>query len=154
MLLVAFRQTSWESSRDYFLFLLHRPVPRWAVFASKLAVGAVASALCVVAPIVVLGLWAAAPGTHPSPFRWSMTTQTWCLTAGMMLPYFGAFLSGLRPGRWVGTKLLPLIASILCTVLCMQPLLNGHLFVSLGLTLAATAGFVVSILHVASERDY
>ena len=29
----------------------------------------------------------------------------------MPLLYFGAFLSGIRPARWFGTRLLPLVAA-------------------------------------------
>ncbi len=154
MLVIAFRQTSWESSHDYFLFLLHRPVARWTIFAAKLAVGAFAYAVCVALPLVILGLWAATPGTHASPFRWSMTSLTWCLTAGMMIPYFGAFLSGIRPGKWVGTRPLPLLGAIVCMAVCLGPLISGYPVASLSMILIAVVGYVASILHIATQRDY
>ena len=72
---------------------------------------------CASMPIVLYGAWAAVPGHHASPFEWSMTGPAWRLTILMPLLYLGAFLSGLRPARWFGTRLLPLVASVLCLAL-------------------------------------
>jgi hypothetical protein len=40
-----------------------------------------------------------------------MTTDCWKALGVISLLYFGAFLTGIRPGRWYGTRLFPLIAA-------------------------------------------
>lgn len=114
---LGFRQSAWESSRGTFLFLLHRPLRRETIFLTKLATGASVLLFCASLPIVLYGAWAAVPGHHSSPFEWSMTGPTWRLTFLLPLLYLGAFLSGLRPARWFGTRLLPLLAALVCLVL-------------------------------------
>jgi len=114
---LGFRQSAWESARGTFLFLLHRPLRRETIFLVKLAIGAGVLLGCASMPIVLYGAWAAVPGHHASPFEWSMTGPAWRLTILMPLLYLGAFLSGLRPARWFGTRLLPLVASVLCLAL-------------------------------------
>lgn len=110
---LGFRQTAWESARGTFLFLLHRPLRRETIFLVKLTTGMSVLLVSASLPIVAYGLWAAVAGHHASPFEWSMTRSAWRLTFLLPLLYFGAFLSGLRPARWFGTRLLPLVTSIL-----------------------------------------
>ena len=76
---LGFRQSAWESARGTFLFLLHRPVSRRAIFLTKLAIGVGILLVCASLPIVLYGWWAAVPGHHPSPFAWSMTRPAWQL---------------------------------------------------------------------------
>ena len=40
-----------------------------------------------------------------------MTAWAWQLWLCMPLVYLGAFLSGIRPARWFGTRLMPLVAA-------------------------------------------
>jgi hypothetical protein len=114
---LGFRQSAWESSRGTYLFLLHRPQSRDRIFLTKLAVGVGVLLLSGSLPIVLYAWWAAVPGHHPSPFEWSMTGRAWRLVFLMPLLYLGAFLSGLRPARWFGTRLLPRAAAVLFLVL-------------------------------------
>lgn len=114
---LGFRQSAWESSRGTFLFLLHRPVRREAIFLLKLTIGAGVFVLCASAPILLYGSWAASPGHHASPFEWSMSEGAWQLVLELPLLYLGAFLSGLRPGRWFGTRLLPLFGAVMIVML-------------------------------------
>src|SRR5437762_12013141 len=51
-LALGFRQSAWESGRGTFLFLLHRPMSRGAIFGTKLAVGAGVLLLGASLPIV------------------------------------------------------------------------------------------------------
>src|SRR5262249_42921682 len=64
---LGFRQSAWESGRGTFLFLLHRPASRRAIFLTKLAMGAGVLFLCTGLPIALYAWWAAGPGHHPSP---------------------------------------------------------------------------------------
>jgi hypothetical protein len=149
---LGFRQSAWESSRGTYLFLLHRPVPRDVIFLTKLATGAGVFLLCASLPVVAYAWWAAVPGHHPSPFAWPMTGPAWRLAFLMPLLYLGAFLSGLRPARWFGTRLLPLVAAVvLLILLAMLPwwwTLGFPLAVALHGLLAANVCFV------ARARDY
>jgi hypothetical protein len=152
-LALGFRQSVTESARGTYLFLLHRPLGRDAVFLTKLAAGAVLLIACAAVPILIYGAWAATPGHHPSPFAWSMTGFDWRITLVMSLVYLGAFLSGLRPARWWATRLLPLAASGMATlVLIVIPLwwwVPGLLGVAV-----LDALWVTAICWVARMRDY
>ena len=61
-------------------------------------------------PILVYAWWAATPGTHAGPFEWSMTLPAWQLWLSITAIYLAAFLVGMRPARWIGSRLLPLVA--------------------------------------------
>jgi ABC-type transport system involved in multi-copper enzyme maturation permease subunit len=150
--ILGFWQTAGELLRGTFLFLLHRSVDRAAVFAAKLAVGVALTLLIVGVPILGYALWAATPGTHASPFFWSMTTATWLLWFRLPLFYLGAYLSGLRPGRWWGSRALPLAATPLLFMLLL--VIDSWPAVSLGLTLLLELCYLLAIFHVAATRDY
>jgi hypothetical protein len=149
---LGFRQSAWESGKGTFLFLLHRPTSRNAIFLTKLVAGAGALFGCACLSIMLYGWWAAIPGHHPSPFEWAMTESAWRLALEMPLLYLGAFLSGLRPGRWLGTRLLPLLAAALVViVLNMVP---WWWPLSLPIVVALCALLVANICFVARARDY
>ncbi len=148
---LGFRQSIVESCRGTYLFLLHRPLNREAIFLTKLATGLTVFFLCSAVPILVYGSWAALPGRHPSPFEWSMTAGAWRWLLLTSLLYLGAFLSGIRKVRWFGTRLLPLIASV--TLLIVVGNLRWWTL-AFPLTLVLAGMFVSSICFVARVRDY
>jgi hypothetical protein len=113
---LGFKQTAWEAGTGTYSFLLHRPLSRRFIFGVKLATGASLVLLVGLGFVLVYALWADAPGTHASPFMWSMTPPTWRQALAMTLVYLGAFLSGIRPARWFGTRLAPLVASVVIVV--------------------------------------
>jgi hypothetical protein len=82
-----------------------------------------------------------------------MTGSAWLVLALVLPAYFGAFLSGLRPGRWFGTRLLPLVAT-----LCVPFVLSEASYMSATVSLVVTglilAAWTTSICHVAAVRDY
>jgi hypothetical protein len=149
---LGFRQTAWESSKGTFLFLLHRPMSRDGIFLTKLAVGAGMLLACACLPIVLYAWWASLPGHHPSPFEWSMTGSAWRIAFLMPLLYLGAILSGLRPARWFGTRLLPLVAAVV-----ILALLDGtSQWWAFGLPVAVVLYglLVANVCFVARVRDY
>jgi hypothetical protein len=154
-LTLGFRQSAWEGLQGTYLFLLHRPVRRETVFFIKLAIGSAVTVVCMGLAILLYAGWAALPKRHPSPFAWSMTAPYWQLCCLMPLLYLGAFLSGLRPARWYGTRLLPLIATG-----CLVPFLNvlpwffSWWRVAFPLALAFYGLLIVTIFHVARMREY
>ena len=104
---IGLKQTLGESGRGTYMFLLHRPASRRWLIGMKLFVGLATYLVCAATPILVYAGWAA---THAMLFEWSMTLPCWGIWFAMVLPYLGAFLTGIRPGRWYGSRLLPLLA--------------------------------------------
>jgi hypothetical protein len=145
-------QTVWESGRGTFLFLLHRPIERPWAFGIKLITGTILVLAIPGLPLLIYALWAATPGTHASPFYWSMTTWAWLVWFRLPLVYLGAFLSGLRPARWTGTRAAPIAASILLVLILL--VLDRWPLVSLAATLALEGWFLLMIFQVAATRDY
>ena len=70
-------QTTWESGRGTFQYLLHRPVQRGVIIGTKLLLGGLLCLVLAIAPVLCYALWASTPGTHASPFFWSMTAGPW-----------------------------------------------------------------------------
>jgi hypothetical protein len=146
------KQAAGEGRRDTYYFLLHRPASRRSIFATKLAVGA--AVVLIVGGLLVLlyAIWAASLGNVPAPFYWSMTAWAWQLWLCMPLLYLGAFLSGIRPARWFGTRLMPLVAGGFATFLI--PASPWWWWLPAVALAIAVAIFVVSIFYYAEQRDY
>jgi hypothetical protein len=112
-IVLALRQSSWEASRGTYLFLLHRPARRQAFFVGKIVTGLALLQLTAAIPILAFSVWAASPGTHPSPFEWSMTLPSWSAWICLPVVYCRAFAGGLLPGRWRGPRVLPILAGLM-----------------------------------------
>ena len=149
---VGMRQSAGESRHGTWLFLRHLPVEQWKLTAVKLAVGVAVCLGTMALPILIYGWWAATPGTHPSPFEWSMTEDSWQAWFSMTPGYLGAFLIGVRPGRWFGSGLLPFIGAGLVTYAIQ--LVPCWWILGVLAILALDAWLVASILYVAHNRDY
>jgi len=146
------RQSVAESTRNTWLFLLHRPAERGKLIGLKLATGVVLYLVCAAAPILVFAWWAATPGTHASPFEWSMTGPSWQAWLSLTAVYFSAFLTGIRPARWFGSRLFPLVAA--GVLVSLVQLLPWWWLLGLGAVLLLDAWVIVSILYVARTRDF
>jgi ABC-type transport system involved in multi-copper enzyme maturation permease subunit len=146
------RQSAWESSRGTYLFLLHRPVHRETIFLTKLATGAGVLLLGSGLPVALYMAWSAMLGHHAGPFEWSMSGPAWRLVILMPLVYLGAFLSGLRPARWFGTRLLPLAAAV--GLLVLVNVLPWWWYLSVPLAVVLYAALTANVLFVARVRDY
>ena len=99
-----------ESHGEAWLFMLHRPVSRRAIVLSKLLIGLLIVTGCTAFPIVVYAAWASRPGSVAAPFEWGMTELAWRDWAALTPIYLGTMLTMLRPARWLGTRLLPVVA--------------------------------------------
>ncbi|MFV2068394.1 MAG: hypothetical protein ACC645_15600 [Pirellulales bacterium] len=150
-ILLAMKQTAWELGKGTFCFLLHRPVNRRTIFLTKLLVGFGLVMDLTGLLILLYAWWAMTPGHFPAPFFWSMTLPAWQTWVALPVVYSGAFLSGLRPGRWFGSRLMPLVTAMVVALIAA----NVPWFcLSVVISLAATALGVIAILHYVHERDY
>ena len=144
----------WQAVGDFTgsaqLFLLHRPISRERIYGIKLAVGLAIYFALTGLSLLLYALWAASPGTHASPFAWSMTLSAWTAWLAISAVYLGALLSGIRPAAWLGTRLAPLAGTCALAVLCSVPA------VAIGwpLLVALDALLIALILHVARQRDF
>lgn len=149
---VGLRQTIGESIHGTWLFLMHRPVARWRLIALKLATGMAICLGLMALSILIYAWWAATPGTHASPFEWALTATSWRAWLSMTPVYLGAFLVGLRPARWFGSRLLPLVGVGLLTSAIQ--LIPWWWYLGVAAIVLLDVWLVASILHVAGERDY
>jgi hypothetical protein len=148
---LGFRQTAWELQQGTYFFLLHRPVERSSIFRTKLAIGVGLVLTFSAGFILIYALWAASPGHVPAPFDWRMSLAAWASWAALPLLYIGAFLSGIRPGRWFGSRLIPLAAAIGFTALAdYSPWLWGTVCISL----VGIAFGLTSIFYYVRARDF
>jgi hypothetical protein len=153
---IGLSQSMGESRRGTFLFLLHRPASRESIIGAKLLIGGLLTFLIMAIPILFYSIWAAVPGTHASPFFWSMTKWAWNFAALWVLVYLGAFLSGLRVARWYVSRFWPIIAALM-----LVPVLNLLFwpetwlepFGALGV-LATGAALTMSVMYIGRTRDY
>jgi hypothetical protein len=149
---LGFRQSAWEPHQGTAQYLLHLPLARRSIVLTKLLTGIGLLLVCTALPILIYASWAATPGTHPGPFEWSMTRpafQVWLL---MPLVYLGAFASGIRPARWFGSRLLPLVSVAFTGTLLA--LVARWWLVALPLLLLLLASYVSDILWEADTRDF
>lgn len=151
-IVLGLHQTLWESWRQTTLFLLHRPIPRQQIFLHKLAAGTVLLFAVTAIPLLIYCLWAATPGTHASPFYWSMTEKWWRSVMIAVVCYFGTFLTGLRTARWIGSRTWPAItAFVVAFLLGYPPILIPLVYLAL---LGLIGLLLVSILDVGQTREY
>ena len=149
---LGFRQSAWEPSQGTALYLLHLPLTRRTIFLTKLFTGIGLLLACTLLPILIYAAWAAMPGTHAGPFEWSMTWPAFLVWLLMPLFYLGAFASGIRPARWYGSRLLPLLAVGIPAWLLA--ILAKWWLIAAPLLLLVTLVLVSDILWEAARRDY
>jgi hypothetical protein len=145
------KQAVWEDLRGTYHYLLPRPVERSHVFLIKAAVGVAIVQFLGAAMILLYGAWAATPGTHASPFFWAMTLPAWKAWLVFPIVYLGALLSGLRPARWFGSRLLPGVA---CTGIALFVAVLPAIWVTLVVALAVSSVLAYCVVYVARTRDF
>jgi len=151
-IVLGLRQSAWEPSQGTAHYLLHLPLSRSSLFLSKLFVGMGLLLACTLLPIVCYGVWASTPGTRAAPFEWSMARPVFQIWLTMPLVYLGAFLAGIRPARWYGSRLLPLVAVALPAFLLQY--VPDWWLLGLPLLLVMSGSLTGVILLEASSRDY
>ena len=148
------RQTVAESRSGTWQFLLHRPVSLGRVLAAKLAVGMGWYLVCGLIAILSYAAWASLPGKHASPFLWWMTATTWKTWGMISIVYLAAFLTGIRPARWFGTRLLPLAAGGVLVLLLTGSLFYWPPWLGIAAFFVVAACLVGLIHFTARTRDF
>ncbi|MDR3633484.1 MAG: ABC transporter permease subunit [Isosphaeraceae bacterium] len=144
---LGFRQSAWEPSQGTALYLLHLPLPRRTIVATKLLTGIGLLLVCTLLPILIYATWAALPQTHAGPFEWTMTGDAFRVWLLLPLVYLGAFASGIRPARWFGSRLLPLASVAI-------PAMFSYVVGPWWLIVPVAAVFVSVILWETATRDF
>jgi hypothetical protein len=150
---LGFHQTLGETLHGTYLLLFHLPVSRRRLVWFKLAAGLTVYVACTVPPVLLFAVWAATPGTHASPFAWSMTWPVWRILLSMTMLYLAAFLCGLRPARWFGSRLLPLVVAAMPTFILLEKPLPWW-WLPVLITVVVDGIFLVCIQHVVRVRDF
>lgn len=149
---LGFRQSAWEPSQGTALYLLHLPLTRRTIVLTKLLTGIGLLLGCTLLPILGYAAWAAMPGTHPGPFEWMMTGPAFRVWLLLPLVYLGAFASGIRPARWFGSRLLPVIAVAVPAIFSYAT--RHWWLIGLPLLLLVAAVLVSDILWETETRDF
>jgi hypothetical protein len=149
--LLAMKQTAWEEMKGTFRYLMYRPVERRRVAAIKMAIGLALVMGITAALILAHAIWAATPGHHASPFFWSMTERAWQYWFVLPVVYLGAALSGWRPGKWHGSRLLPLLGAGLAAFALMS---LPWWWITLAGSILVSALLAACIFPVVRTRDY
>jgi ABC-type transport system involved in multi-copper enzyme maturation permease subunit len=150
----------WQSARELnpntYQFLLQRPVTRTTVFGVKIGFGVLVCFVVGLVPIMIFTAWMQNAVRREGDFIHAL----WGLCGGVWLIYFGAFLSGLLPAKWYGSRFYPLLAGILLYILIqsVNDMLN-HLAwaprdVAPLLGPIVSIGFALAALYVSRTRDY
>jgi hypothetical protein len=106
-------QSMGESWRQTSLFLLHRPVTKTGVCLAKWTYG-ITWLTAILFIGLFIGLWATArPGLRAAPVDMIALIAWWQPSFSWTLLYSGAFLTGIRPASWWGSRLFPLAATVL-----------------------------------------
>jgi hypothetical protein len=151
-ILIGFWQTVGESVRGTWQYLLHRAATRGSILGTKLLTGASVTLLVTGVPLMVYAAWAATPGTHASPFQWRFTLDAWTQVLQVPIAYLAAFLSGLRPARWFGSRLLPLACGL--GLLFILQAFDQWGWLMVAPTLAIEAVLLSVIFHEGANRDF
>lgn len=153
-LVVALRQSYWESHTRTDQFLCSLPIPNATVLWTKIVVGAVATWTVPAGMTLAYAIWAAIPGTHASPFFWSWTADNWTITLLLVPVYLGALLIGYREARWWGSRVLPMcgvIGLVYFTFVAIK--LSGEWGVGVLVYLALVAGLIAALREVCARRQ-
>lgn len=105
-------QSVWDTRDNQAGFLFHRGQSRNQILASKLIAAAAIYAVALGIPLLLATIYFAAIGPQHLPVRPLQVLEPAILVTLCFLIHPATMLMILRPSRWLGTKLLPLIAPL------------------------------------------
>ncbi|HEX8322742.1 MAG TPA: hypothetical protein VF595_02400 [Tepidisphaeraceae bacterium] len=98
-----------DRRRGHWGFAVHRPVPRWKLFAAKVLAGVALYTPAALIAVATAALLASLPRVVKAPFATEMLLPTvYYALAGLMWLSAG-MLVGLRQARWIGSRTFPAI---------------------------------------------
>ncbi len=153
-LALGFWQTVGEDVRGTWPFWLYRPLRRERMIGVKVAIGLALVAAAGAVPILLSGLWFSRLGTRAAPFYWWQTGAAWQFAIVGPLTYLGAFYSGLRDARWIGTRLLPLAAIALWLLFHVEIFWEMSPAIGFWVTTVFDLLLLAAILDAARARDF
>lgn len=144
-------QTLSESATGNWSYLLHRPISRRRIMATKLLAGGTVMIAGIGLPLLAYLLWAIG-GSHAMPFEFWMTENTLRFWLAGFVAYPAAFLCGIRPARVYVSRLWPIVPASLIFAVQLE-----FDFAPTGrwcLIPVGVALLVPAIFFAADNRDY
>lgn len=138
-----FFQTFRERKIDRWAFMMHRPISLSSIFLAKSFAGILIVILSVGIPFFGWLFWMSIPGNLSAPFDWRLSLRGISDLTASLAFYFAGMLVALRPVRWWGTRIWPLLAAGCFTMLALTSLLSNNFLPSMITLLvgATTLGF-------------
>jgi hypothetical protein len=125
------RRARWE-------FIIHRPTARSNIFLAKAAAGMLLYLLGAGVAFGAMVLWAASPGRVAGPFEWHMVLPGMVDLFGGTVWYAAGLCVGMRPARWLGSRLMPIGAALACSILA-----TAHVITVTQALLVLAAGLLI-----------
>lgn len=145
-------QTMSEGMIGTWSYILHRPISRFQVIATKLFAGVVILFVSIGLPLLGYLVWALSE-VHAAPFELWMTEDTLRLWMSGVVGYLATFLTGIRTARIYMSRLWPLVPALLIFE-GQQEYYPWLPTVGWFLILIAAVLFLLSIFFAAEQRDY
>ncbi|MEQ1829454.1 MAG: hypothetical protein ABL921_26050 [Pirellula sp.] len=93
-------------------FLLHRGVTPQQVYFAKISVGMLVYAISVIMPLLIAAFYLEWIGPERLPTAWWQTVPALVSAFYVFAFYFGTVMVICRPARWIGSRLLPMLAAM------------------------------------------
>ena len=138
-----------ESVMGTWSFLLHRPIGRSQLIATKLAAGMAVLIVGIGLPLLGYLIWALS-GAHAAPFEFWMTENTFRFGMVGVVAYLAAFLTGIREARIYLSRLWPVVPALL--IIAAQE--DSWPLAGWCLILSGIVVFLPAIFFAAEHRDY
>lgn len=140
-----------EFNRRSSIFLMHMPISRQQLVWAKLMLGGVLLLVVFVSSILIASFAFALPH-RTAPFYWSMSLDLWRVVLTSTMVYLTAFLCGVRPASWFGTRLLPIVG--ICVFAFAIQLIPFWWLITPVLILFVDWLLITTIMYFAETRDY
>jgi hypothetical protein len=114
--LLGWLQIRAERHPDLWAFLVHRPIDRTTILASKVLGGLLLYATGAGVPLFGLVVVASIPGKVAAPFEWAMALPLVAIFLVGIAYYFAGLLTGLRKARWYASQGFGLGLPVLATL--------------------------------------
>jgi hypothetical protein len=141
-------RSEWDADRR--ALLLNRPVTPAKLYIAKLTAAVACYLVATILPFAVLAIWIGRPGTIPAPvYADSLVPALVDVQVGLVYVMAGMMV-GWRQARWIGTKLFPIFASVIISILCAS--IDGY-YASQSIVLIAMTILLAASWYVFKAQD-